>query len=831
MNFFFEMTSSKKADWNAVQRFLQKDELRNITGYSFNSYDFAVEAWMNKDSDAIQAGLDVPELLKETKSLALAIAGEYSVPLERNAKVYIQKSELAKEIDEFIEENKQVVDTHHTNFGFKPEQLKADWTNTIQYEREIELYNDIETLQNAPPIVATRIEQGNAYDAAVHIKDALNLYQDKHFYKIPALNGVKDSLDECQQYMITHVTDTIFSELFVKQAPKGISFYKQSPYDELNIQDVDIDVQKIKEYASLLIPLNIQDDFSNKLKDQIWDRMALMMVETANSLKVKKLRQFNQSKDGFEELVDIAYSYNLSHPLVAFLDQLLAKMWVLLVRASSLDDVTRVIKTDSITFSCSIQNVNSIIRELTNALTSPQGAKERYDEEKLYFKFVSSDSTPMMHTASQLRTQLGIKPTTSNSIQMVPMINDFFEAVAAKFHYTRTFLPSELGNNFAVQNLFKAQTDIIKKSIDVSRPIKTEISTVPILISTPSLLENMERFISIAHRFPYLKQTVFRQCIAFIKEFNKRCADEVGKIKGEEAEHEEIKSSNLLSNSLVLKYAKEDITKELVINESNGNFEDKIADLAKLEENNEESLMNGTSILTVENTIRVKYHLPQVAAIAESLIVIRNRFQSLLVKYPLAIEDDAKQTVNDLNTTIIKAMVFLKLEIRCRTYADIVQPLLNGRYSGKQQPPTRADQYVEDFKSTLNASMEMLKPCLIPSRFSFVFIGIARLVYDIHIRFIPRLREIDDKGVQQLTKNLSELNQALSVLQYPETMIYKKALIFVSNITFSTDRILVQIQQYKDLFTLDEIEPVFNMEQKRNEKQEENLQKLRHILK
>ena len=52
-----------------------------------------------------------------------------------------------------------------------------------------------------------------------------------------------------------------------------------------------------------------------------------------------------------------------------------------------------------------------------------------------------------------------------------------------------------------------------------------------------------------------------------------------------------------------------------------------------MEKENEQMLMNGSVILSMENTVYVKYQLPQIAAIAESLVVLSEGLNKLTKQF------------------------------------------------------------------------------------------------------------------------------------------------------------------------------------------------------
>ena len=179
------MSGSKKADWQEINRFM-KNECNESLSYGFNPYDFAVSAWGNNTNNP-NLQMNVPDLLRKTKSLALSIAGEYAVPLEQNGKTYTEKCELSRDIDLFLEKAKPIVDKNQQRFTLDPLDLQNKWLKTIKIEREIEIFEKIEKLVTAPPIVSSRIEQNKVFDAATYICESLKTYEEQHFQEIESL--------------------------------------------------------------------------------------------------------------------------------------------------------------------------------------------------------------------------------------------------------------------------------------------------------------------------------------------------------------------------------------------------------------------------------------------------------------------------------------------------------------------------------------------------------------------------------------------------------------------------------------------------------------------
>jgi hypothetical protein len=177
-------------------------------------------------------------------------------------------------------------------------------------------------------------------------------------------------------------------------------------------------------------------------------------------------------------------------------------------------------------------------------------------------------------------------------------------------------------------------------------------------------------------------------------------------------------------------------------------------------------------------------------------------------------------------------MCFLHVELRCKCYAKIIGGLKDAdfRLQSSQDSEDRSiGIYAATLREEYHEMIKKLQERLMPSRLMFVSIGLPRLVYLLHIRYVPKVKWINDKGSQAILRDLVYLREEFSHLKYQDIPLYTKASWIASNVWSSPDRIIQALKPVKKNFTFEEIEPMITMQNKTNENSEAAREKLKQV--
>lgn len=814
--------------WSDVKSIIN-NKLKEFTQPDFQEYDHAIGLYM-EESSSLNLIKERQELLESVKKFTGNVAGKYANQFETIAQAFVHKSQVTENIERSLTRSRDLIQSALGKFALEPNSLNDQWKKCRKYEEEIKIYERIEKLVQTPSLVARLIDNGDMLEAVAAIETAFaDLTSHPQMNEITALSEVTTRLNSCKQKTIDRIFEELFNELFINSVPE-FSFFPNTSTDE---NFTSVEVSKAKMYAQAFYTLHAEGEFSKKLSNEINDRLVNMIMLVANSIKVKKRRTTIEVKSSFKEFVEISQDFTPANPLIKFIDSVLCRLWILLSRCKSIDDYLSLgvdNKSTILTLMNTWMQVDKTITELVNTFTSIAGSKQSTHVTTLEYKFISNEVAPSTQTYNSIRIQLGVKPISLNIIQLSPLIKLFREKARTIYQlnpYGDVRSTSDATRDWSAGHEILKQADNLAKEIN-PRPIKSDLHEVPIYFHTPIFIENIRHFVEAAAKFTDLQQDLASSVNKLLKAFNDDCeAQLIGFTANSSIYSSKILNKN--NTSLIQEYQRQPLFHTLIFENNEEDIEPMIEPFAVFEESKEAELLNGTRILHVEETFRERFQLPSIATIAESLIVLHNNVTEMLNHSKFG--DKQKKSINgqldNINSTIVKCMAFLHFEMRCKCYAEVVPSLVGVSYK-LQTIPQIPDPYASALATLYQSTMERLAPNLTPSRLMFVFIGIPRLVYNLHILFLPKVKEINDKGTTALIdQNIALFRNTFSTFKYPEPTMYSKTLWFISHIYLSTDRILMALKQSKKFFTYEEIAPVFQMQQKASESQAEALEALK----
>ena len=810
--------------WSAVNTFTTSH--RELGAVSFQPYDYAIRLW-RRERQAQQAGEGESEFRKHKQAKAEAaqltdrVAQTYGDQFEAIARAFVHKSQVTENIEKTLKSSLESVEKTKVRFKVDPTTLVKVWRKCVKYQKEIDIFTQIEILVSAPTVVWKLIEQEEILAAVNHIQNCFKSFEENQMKEITALADVKARLDTCKGRVTDRFFEVLMNELFIAVRPPGVSFL---PKQDCSVDVPEIDTHRVRNYVQALVGLEEQERFIEHLRASLPGKLAEMMTKTAEGIKGKQRRAFSEPKDSFAEFVQIYQAFTPTNPLVLFLDSALCKIWVLMEQCRAIDNFLqgRTAETLQTAWKSAAQEIQSFIEAFTVS-----SAKKVTGPMTLTYKFLSTDTTPTKETYTELRQKMGIKPSEFNVLLLFPLISSFKKLVEQQFKMT----DAKLGV-IQDKSLEKQTEDLIDQKAHYrlqfnTNNMKTDLHDVPIFANTVTYVENIGHFIKAAEKFVTLQANMERAATELIKAFRHDCQTEFNK-----ANHETLRTYKLLESARH-RYAAQPIVKQIIFEGHEDFTEDELNEFYAFEDRNERDLLNGNVTVSVEETLRERFYVPKIATTIESLIVLQEQITKLLDESPFKNSPDSpiRKALAEVEQTIIQAMCFLHVEMHVKCYAEICPALMNANYK-LQSVPTMPDSYASRLAATCQDVMDWLSPFLMPNRLLFVFLGLPRLIYLLHMKFVPRVREINDKGAEAVTKNMDIFRQTFGSFKYPDMKMYSKSHWFVSRIAFSSERILnaLRANSTKYFFTYDEVAPAIQMQQKANESQAEVLEALKDLL-
>lgn len=802
--------------WDRIKIFAQKCDLIKK---DFQPYDFAVRIWQKKTDLDAKGNLDShKQNLNEARSLTSEVSVRYTPELQSISTKFVHKSQVTEKIEKTLSKAKKTVIETERKFGSDPSLLLKSWKKVLKYQKEIDYLTQIEGLVQTPSIVFQLVDQGCILEAVNKIKGSLVIIEkDQNMIDIAALQDVKTRLESCKNRVIDIIFDILFKQLFVEERPPNFSFY---PRDFKPNSPPEIESSKTRELISALVTLQSTSTFIEQLREQLNLKLAELMAKTAEQIKVKKQRNLSEGKDAFSEFIEVCQSFNPSNPLVSFVDSALCKIWVLLIQCNVIDmSSLHDLEQKGLTLGPAWKVITEEISKIASKFTTTSGNKS-HSSKTLTYHFLSADTTPTDANYNNIRIQLGIRPSIYNTLLIYPLVKNFKTLASTALDIsTVNDKEDEKFANDSESMIRNRSMELADTPIN-TRPIRVDQHDAPVFLNASLFIENIHHFIKAAMKFDSLQLTMSGAACDIINAFSTQCEQLFNQINNK---------NRFYSRSLVNvdEYMRQPLVQKILVLGQEDIDENELNAFFDFEIKNESDLFSGKKILAIEDTVRERFQLPTISSIAESLIYLTNSIRSFLTETNF--ESDTKliyeKALRKADDIINTCLIFIHIEMRCRCYAEIVQSLKNTSYK-LQTAPQGPDNYATVLTQNYTSNYDRLETCLVQSRHLFVFIGIPKLVYALHIKFLPMVRDINDKGTQAILLNLQLFRQTFSSSPFPDMNMFSKTHWFVSNIYLSPDRILLALKQTKKFFTYEEMAPVFQMHQKQNENYSEALETL-----
>lgn len=803
--------------WSQIASFNNNCEL---ISQNFKPYDHAVRLW-KESVQSKKRGDDSSHkiYLEEAHKYTTEVAVTYLKEFQNISQIFIHKSQVTETIHKTLSKAQNVVQTTRKKFDIEPDALLKSWKSVWKYQKEIDILNEIEMLVQTPSIAFQLVEQGSITEAVSKIVAATEKFEkNTGLTDISPLPDVRSRLESCKSRVIDIIFDFLFKELFIEDRPEYFSFY---PTEFKLGECPQIDCSKTRELAAAISCLKSTDSFIEQLREHLPNKLAELMAKTANQIKVKRQRALSEGKDAFGEFIDVYQSFNPTNPLVNFVDSALCKIWVLLVRCNFFDEMLHLEtqKDIDVTLSPTWNHISAELSLITEIFTQSKESKAHMTT-RLTYHFLSADTTPTKATYNNLRIQLGIRPSIYNILHIYPLIHNFKALAIEKFQKDWITTTDDAKVIEESKAMIKSRSSELAKTPINPRSIRIDAHEAPVFLNSSLFIENTHHFIKAAMKFDYLLEPMTTAACEIIDSFTNQCQTMFNQINDKD---------RFYSRTLVhlQEYLSQRLVQHILLEGHESADESELEAFAKFELNNEKDLYNGVKQLKIEDTVRERFQLPTVASIAESLIYLRNKVKTFLQESTFDAQSKKPflRSLDKANELIYTCLFFIHIELRCRCYAEIVQSL-NGVSYKLQTVPSTPDNYATIITQTYSQTYDQLETCLVPSRHLFSFIGIPTLIYTLHIKYLPLVKEINDKGTQAILKNLQLFRQTFSNCPYPDIASLQKTQWFVTNIFYSPDRFLMALKTAKRFFTLDEIQPVFKMPQKQNENIDEALRAL-----
>jgi len=790
--------------WEDVQFFCHRNQ--DLLVSNFNPYSYALKNWKMKNT-VIDGNI-----YEEGSELCLRMVNTYRLELEGISQAFIQKMSVIEKIQNTLSFAETTVMKTVERFVFDKSSLYELYQKNLTDQKFIKLLNKVEKLVNAPSTIDQMVAKGNVYNAVAHLCQSISDYKQNKFEDISSLSGIGKQLDLSRQQLINTVTESLIWQLFNDTPPQGMSFF---PFDTPS-DNIEIDNKTMGFLFSSIVSLELQASFVQTIRDQLPDRIAKIIIECSNETKVKKKIRFVLKNDPFSDFVFISQNFSSRLPVISFTNKLLCRFYLLLNRCRFIDNFLS--ETPGLMIIQYVwRKINECMNSILRSLSTTKGKKEIIKDPVLSFSFQQVQSSTEETAFISLIENLDIIPSIPFSLSVIPLYGVFRKMANSNLNLNQTNTPyeDEIRDKIAII-IHEHTKQLLMKPMD-SRFVMTDLSSMPLMSNIPQFLEISKVLFNTVPLFPFLSDILTASVISILSYFNNDCESRLQTIQRVEQEHHVFSLSIL--NQVLPYYLNAPIFTKLVLNNDDSELtESEISDIIVKEEYFDNiHLPNG--IITYEQTVASISQLTMVASIIESLSVIRYHIYKWMKDISLA--ESSLESIHQhailIDTTIAQCIVFLRLEMRSHCYSEIVTNLINADYKREIQP-YESEQFIKSYTNRFSSVYEKLSHCLTKGKLQFVFIGIPTLVYNIHIKYMPKIKVINEKGSITLFFNLEYLKNAFNKLPYQDKTSLQKAQWFAHNLHLSSDIFLIELKKYAQMFKLTEIKPFFEMEQKKNEK-------------
>ena len=758
--------------WTQIETFVGKNwETKNR---DFNPYIEAIDLWTHPEKQP-----EFEENIQTAQQLTCELAEKYESDLQKIASLFVQNAAITDKIKKALENTEATSKLTKERFSIDPKALLQLWKKSLKYQKEVEIINQIEDLVQTPSIATQLIEKGNTLEAVNKLQTSLQVFTDNQQMNFSALSDVKKKLESCKRKITNTIFENLYNELFSMKRPTNFSFFNPKT-TENDMPDINID--SIKTNCQALFALEEQNKFLREFKDELPEKFSRFMVDVIKEIKIKSGRSNLETKNNSSTILEKYQNYNTNNQIISYLDNFFCKLWVLLVKCDKIDhflsDTEKIL--DKVWKNFSLE-MDFLMTSFTSS-THDNGKNQKQDS--LTYKFVSeSESTSGNKMHNYIRQELGIKPSKFNFLYIYPLFNKFKEIAMKVFKLPNICIINVNNGLLLMRQEIRKYSEVFTKTPVNQRTIKVEGFDAPIFLTTPSFLKNIYHFINSAIQFPFIADDLVKAIEQFITAFFNSCELHTSKYAFNSSN--KFYALKILNDRTLAKYKDQPLLKEMIF-EGKTDISHTILDqFEEFEIQNEAELWNGMKMLTIEETVRENFQLPLLANVAESLIYFTQQVEQMLQqKKGLLKEGNYKSIKNKLsnaNKIILQCFCFIHIEMRCRCY-QIIIPNISGQTYNILNATNSHDDYANLFIKMYNSTYETLSHKLTPPIQLFAFINIPKLLFDLHIKYIPRVIDINEKGSQLLANNLVLFNQTFSAFHDIYQSEFRKAFWFASNI-------------------------------------------------
>ncbi|KAH0789143.1 hypothetical protein GPJ56_006941 [Histomonas meleagridis] len=793
--------------WRQIEVFIDKNS--KVKSPTFNQYIEAIELWERKDNLN-----DFEESLNQARNISKQVATVYGENLNKIASSFVQKAQITENIEKTLRLSEKRVNLTKERFTIDPKALLQPWKKSLKYQKEIEILDVIKYLVQTPSISIQLLENGNILESVNRLQTALQIFKDNDKMNFAALNDVKKKLESCKRKITNTIFENLFKKLFFTERPPNLSFFNtELTPDEISQIGVD---PLMEQSCQALFVLQEQNQFIEDLIMKMASLFSQLMVDTLKEIKVKPTRSKAESKDLFSEFVDIYQNNSVNNPIIAYFDALLCKIWVLFVRCDKIDHFLP--GQEKVTLVPIWNNFSIEIKSLITAFTVTLGDKH-LSSHKLIYKLVSEDDSGAegkIH--NYIRQKLGVRHSKFNFLLIYPLVNKFRDLVIKVFNFRSEI--DELKNKLSfdlllTEKLIKQdlKEPLTKVSI-TQRTINVDGFSAPIFMNTPTYIKNIYHFTNASEQFDFIKNTLLTIVLELIHLFCTECEKQLNTYVLNQPNN--FYSAKLLND--ISRYERHPLVQSMIFDGKTTLAPTLLNQFEHFELENEKDLWNGTKLIEIEETIRESFQLPLLATIAESLLYFTSETRKIINEHKnlfhKTLHEQIQNELKNANSIAVKCICFIHIEMRCKCYNAIATTFTGASYKFSNNASPQEENIVS-FLKTYKLMSELLSHKLTQSLYLFAFVNLPKLVFNLFVRFIPKITEINENGSKVLTNDVTLLNQAFILLfqdLYQED--FRKAFWFTTNAFLSSERLFAQIKLAKKSFTFEELEPIFEMPQK-----------------
>ena len=794
--------------WTSISEFNHQNQ--NVASDCFNIYDNAVLCWMNEEEEH-----KFKKILDDATHLTINCANLYENQLNDISSSYVFKVKMNHMMYKKLVNSKKCVEESNERLTLNARSMLHLWNKKIRYQKEIEIFDKIKYLMKAPEKALHLLNNDNIFEAVNIIQKAMEILNEEQMNEIESLSNIKKKLKSTTNEISRILFENIINELFDFEIPADMSLFDGKINDKIILKLSSSN--KLKSYLlaskSLNEHLNFVKFFQNKLKYNY----LMLILNTSNSIKVKKNTNETKFKDSFHQFIYTYQNNNRNNLLIKFFDLLLCKLLILLTRCKLIDNYFH--DNESVIINLSFQEFITEISTLLSEFTTPYSQKNNSLSLSIAFKFISNEpTTSPIYSIS--RQHLKILPNQMNYLSIFPLFEKFKALSLSSLKINFDIRNTSINNNREYINEFiiKYTENIMNSPLNFGKT-KPENFETQIYLNTTFTFETIFHFIMSTKTFPFLARYTVKSVIDLLQSFRIKYFN-IFKFQINKA-GKTFYAECLLNNNSFLQYINNKLVKKLVFDEDTDVTNHLINNFSRFEIQNEHELFSGKKILDDSDIINDINPFLSISTISESLIYLKRKTKEVV--------EENREFLNSLfiekienelflyDKLIIHLICYIHIEIRMKCYQSIINSLMGNSflYPGG------------DFATPLITKLQLLsnslESVLSPSLHLFSFCNIQDLIFCLIKRYLTSIKEVNQDGSQILVQNIN------SFYSYKHTneKKYFKVQFIASYLHLHASQLLPLIQEEKNKLKYSDVEPMFNLPH--NIKDKESKKKLKEI--